>query len=148
MNVKGFIVDANNRLNRVFSLFSHFSSEFSYRDRLTDIFSGYFSFYFTNRKYEEGRKAYIQKLNKLIFQVSANSKITVIISNISIKNQVTTSIAYIYIYDNPIIKTLYYVVNITSTKAELFTIRCGINQAICYESRLKVLSQETTLVFE
>ena len=27
-------------------------------------------------------------------------------------------------------RTIYHVVNITSTEAELFTIRCGINQAI------------------
>jgi len=47
----------------------------------------------------------------------------------SIKNQVATSIAHIHVSNNPIIKTLYYAVNVTSTKAELFAIRCGINQA-------------------
>ena len=36
----------------------------------------------------------------------------------------------IYSYNRPIIKTIHYVVNITSTKAKLFTIRCRINQAI------------------
>ena len=47
----------------------------------------------------------------------------------SIKNQVATLIAYIYIHDNSIIKTLHHMINVTSTKAELFTIRCNINQA-------------------
>ena len=46
----------------------------------------------------------------------------------SIKNQVVALIAHIHIYNNPIIKTLYHAINITSTKAELFAIRCGINQ--------------------
>ena len=47
----------------------------------------------------------------------------------SIKNQGATSIAYIHIYDNLVIKTLYHTVNITSTEAEFFAIRYGINQA-------------------
>ena len=34
-----------------------------------------------------------------------------------------------YTYNNSITKTLYHVVYITSTEAELFTIRCSINQA-------------------
>ena len=47
----------------------------------------------------------------------------------SIKNQVATSIAHIHVYDNQVIKTLYHTVNIIFTEAELFAIRCGINQA-------------------
>jgi len=47
----------------------------------------------------------------------------------SIKNQVATSITHIYVSNNPVIKTLYHVVNVTSTEAKLFAIRCGINQA-------------------
>jgi len=40
------------------------------------------------------------------------------------------SIFHIYIHNKPIVKTLHYAVNITSMEAELFAIRCGINQAI------------------
>ena len=50
------------------------------------------------------------------------------ISNTSIKNNIATSISYIYVHDKPVIKMIYHAVNITTTKAELFTIRCGINQ--------------------
>ena len=42
----------------------------------------------------------------------------------------TTSIAHVHICDKPIIKILYYTVNINSMEAKLFTIRCDINQAI------------------
>ena len=59
-----------------------------------------------------------------------DSKTTVVISDMSIKNWVATSIAYVHVHNNPIVKILHYVINITSTKAELLTIRCGINQAI------------------
>ena len=45
----------------------------------------------------------------------------------SVKNNITTSIAYIHIYNKPITKTLYHTLNVTSTEAELFAIRCGIN---------------------
>ena len=47
----------------------------------------------------------------------------------SIKNQVVTLIAYSYVHNNLVIKTLHHVVNIMSTEAELFAIRCNINQA-------------------
>ena len=47
----------------------------------------------------------------------------------SIKNQVATLIAHIHVHDNPVIKTLYHIVNVTSTEAEIFTIRYSINQA-------------------
>jgi len=48
---------------------------------------------------------------------------------VSIKNQVVTLIAYIYVHNNLAIKTLHYAVNIMFTEAGLFAIRCSINQA-------------------
>ena len=73
---------------------------------------------------------HIHKLNKIIFQISTDSKIAVVVLDVSIKNQVVTLIAHIHIHNNPIIKTLHHVINITSTEAEFFAIRYGINQAI------------------
>ena len=52
---------------------------------------------------------------------------TIIISDVSIKNQVAMSIAHIHIHDKPVVKTLHYTINITLTEAELFAIRCGLN---------------------
>ena len=51
-------------------------------------------------------------------------------NNTSIKNHVTTSISYIHSYNSPVIKTCHHTVNVSTTEAELFTIRCGINQAV------------------
>ena len=65
LNIKESIVDANNRLNRVFPPFIPFSSKFLPGNRLIDIYSSHF-FNSTN-KYKKGRKAYIQKLNNLTF---------------------------------------------------------------------------------
>jgi len=50
-----------------------------------------------------------------------------------------TSIAHIYIHDKPVIKTLHHAVNVTSTEAELFSIRCSINQATNIQGISKIV---------
>jgi len=60
-----------------------------------------------------------------------------VVTDASIKNNVITSIAHIYIHDRPVTKTLYHAVNITTTEAELFAIRYSINQA----TNIKVISK-------
>lgn len=55
---------------------------------------------------------------------------TLVVTDASIKNNMATSIAHIHICDKPIIKTLHYVMKITSTKAEFFFIRYNINKAV------------------
>ena len=59
----------------------------------------------------------------------ANLKTAVIVLDVSTKNQMATSIPYIHVHNNPVIKTLHHVINITSTEVKLFIIRCSINQA-------------------
>jgi len=46
----------------------------------------------------------------------------------SIKNHVAISILHIHSHNSPVIKTIHHTVNVLSTEAELFTIRCSINQ--------------------
>ena len=57
----------------------------------------------------------------------------------SIKNNITTSISHIHTHNKPVIKTLHYVVDIMSTEAELFAIRCGINQAMKLNNISKII---------
>ena len=40
-----------------------------------------------------------------------------------------TSISHIHSHDNLVVKTIHHAINVTTTEAELFTIRCSINQA-------------------
>ena len=42
-------------------------------------------------------------------------------------------------YNNPITKTIHHVVHVTSTEAELFVIRCSINQASNCDSISKII---------
>ena len=49
------------------------------------------------------------------------------------------SISHIHIFNNPIIKTDHHAVHVTSTEAELFAIRYGINQASKFDNMSKVI---------
>ena len=73
---------------------------------------------------------YIHKLDEHILYTLIDSKIVVVVSNMSIKNQVTMSIVYIHLFNKLILKTLHHAVNVSTIKAKLFTIRCDINQAV------------------
>jgi len=57
----------------------------------------------------------------------------------SIKNNVTTSILHTHIPNRPLSRTIHYSAFITSTEAELFTIRCGINQALSVDNISKII---------
>ena len=57
----------------------------------------------------------------------------------SIKNQVAMSIVHIYCWNYPIMKTIYHAINVISMEAELFTIRCGINQVTQLQGINKII---------
>jgi len=123
-------VDTNNKLNRVFNSFDLFNNELFPENRLIYLYSNCFSFYHSDKKSPNTRKTYLHHLDEIVFNTSSNSKITFVISDTSIKNQVATSIAYVHTHDSPVIKFIHHTVNITSTEVEPFAIRCGSNQAI------------------
>lgn len=62
--------------------------------------------------------------------MSLNPKSIIIISNTSIRNNIAMFIIYVYSYSNIVKKILHYAINVTLTEAEIFAIRCRINQAI------------------
>jgi len=57
----------------------------------------------------------------------------------SVKNNITMSISHTHIYNRSVTKTLHHTVNVISTEAELFAIRCGINQATNYNNISKII---------
>ena len=69
------------------------------------------------------------KLEDITLQALSDLLTVVVVSDTSIKNHVTTSIAHVHVYGSLVIKTIHHTVNIMSTKAKLFVIRCDINQA-------------------
>ena len=103
------------------------STDFSLGFHLIDIFSRHLSFYYTNCKNKKSKATHIHNLDKCVFNTSTDSKPIVVVSDASIKNKVTISIVHVYSFLNPIKKTIHHAVNITTTEAKLFAIRCGIN---------------------
>ena len=75
-------------------------------------------------------KKHIKNLEEIILKASSDPFSSIVISDASIKNQVTTSISHIHSFNKPIVKTLHRAINITIAEAELFAIQCGINQAV------------------
>ena len=63
----------------------------------------------------------------------------IVVTDASIKNDIVTSISYIHLVDHPLTKTVHHAVFVTSTEAELFTIRHSINQACTKENVLKIV---------
>jgi len=63
----------------------------------------------------------------------------IVVTDASIKNDIATSISHIHAFNQPMIKMVYHAVFITSTEAELFTIRCSINQTCSIENISKII---------
>jgi len=129
LKIKGSIVNMDNRFNEVFPLFDPFNKEFFPGFCLINIFSNHFSFYLLPKQGYTNLKPHIHSLNDITIKSFLDLTIALVVSDASIRNQIATSISHIHIHNRPIIKMLHHAVNITFMKAELFTIRCGINQA-------------------
>ena len=129
LKIKEPIVNMNNKFNKVFLSFDLFNKEFAPSSQLIDIFSSQFSFYLSPKQTNNNFKTHICLLNNISFKSSLDPSYTLVVSDTSIKNYIATSISYIHIHNKPVIKTLHHAVNVTTMKAKLFTIRCGINQA-------------------
>jgi len=126
--IKSSIVDMNNYLNKVYSSFNRLYKKLSLGFSLIDNFPNCFSFYTVNYKDTNTRIAYWNKLKKIYKDLSNSHEIILIISNVSIKNNIAILVLYIQREHKIIMKTVYHAMNITFTEAEIFTIRCSISQ--------------------
>jgi len=127
MTIKSSVVNANNYLNGIFPSFDTFNREFHSGNELVDLFSDCFSFHKVNHSSEKSKSHYYSHLNNIVFTTSSNPTTVIIIPDVNIKNNVTTSITHIHSFNNLLKKTLYHAINVTSTEVELFVIRCRIN---------------------
>jgi len=126
-----------NRFNEGFPSFILLHSEFSPGLRIIDNFSDHISFNICDK--EKDNKHCTHQLDELALEFSSFPSTTIIVLDASIKNNVATSILHMHTYNRPIIKMIYHAVYITSTEAELFAIRCGINQVLNLNNMLKVI---------
>ena len=139
LKIKGPVVDMDNRFNKVFPSFDLFNKEFTLGHHLIDVFSNCFSFHTPNKQSDTNLKVHIQFLNNIALNSSLEPSVALVVSDASIKNHIATSIAHIHVHNKQVIKIIHQVVNITSTEAELFAIRCGINQATNLQDIRKIV---------
>ena len=136
--IKGHLVNIANRFNKSFPSFFPLHSEFSPRCRIIDNFSDCFSFNVCNKEKKDD-KYHAHQLDKMVLESSLFPSSAIIASDASIKNNVATLISYTYVYNRPITKMIYHAVHVTSTEAELFAIRCSINQASNFNNVSKII---------
>jgi len=137
--IKGPLVNIDNRFNQVHPLFDHLYLEFSSGHRVINTFSSHFSFHLFNKYNDTNFKTYIQQLDNLAFESLSILSYALIIIDTSIKNNIAISISHTYIHNRPVTKTLHHAVNIISIEAELFVIKCGINQATNHNNISKII---------
>jgi len=75
----------------------------------------------------------------MVLQISSSPTTAFVITDASIKNNITTSVLHLHVANHPLVKTVHHATFITSTEAELFTIRCSINQACIKENVSKII---------
>ena len=130
-------MDSANKVNEYFPIFNPLNLEFSPGLRVIDNFSDHISFNLFNK--EKDDKSCAQLLDEIVLESSSSSSVAIIASDVSIKNNVATSIAHIHTHNKPLIKTIHHVVNVTSMEVELFALRYGINQATCINNISKII---------
>ena len=75
----------------------------------------------------------------MVLQSSSFPSTAIVVTDASIKNDIATSISHVHLVNHPLIKTVHHAAFITSMEAELFAIRCGINQACTKENVSKIV---------
>jgi len=135
--IKGHLIDSNNKLFGIFPSFSPLNLKLNLGSRIVDVFSDQFSFNLVNR--EKNNKTHFQQLDEMTLYLFSLPHIAIVITDASIKNDIAISVSHVHICDHPLIKMVYCVAFITSTEAELFAIRCSINQAYSKENVSKII---------
>ena len=75
----------------------------------------------------------------MVIESSSSLSTIIVVTDASTKNNTVTSILHMHTHNHPITKTIHHVVHIMSSKAKLFTIRCGINQALNQDGIFKII---------
>jgi len=135
--IKDYLIDSNNKFYGVFPSFSPLHPEFNPGSRIVDIFSDQSSFNLASR--EKNDKIHIQQLGKMTLQSSSSPHTAIVVTDASVKKDIATSISHVHIHDHPLTKTVHHAVFAISTEAELFAIRCGINQVCGKENVSKII---------
>ena len=136
-NIKDHLVDSNNKAYGIFPSFFPHHPELPPGSRIIDNFLDWFSFNLSIGN--KNKKIYCQQLDNMVLEVPSSNFTAIVISDASIKNNITTSISHVHIANQLLIKILHYAILVTTIEAELFVIRCGINQACSKDNISKII---------
>ena len=136
---KGHLVDSNIKSYGIFLSFSPLDPEFFPGHCIIDKFSDHFSFNLVNKKENSQNKIRCQELDDLTLHCSSEPNTALMITDASIKNDIATSISHIHLANQLLTKTVHYASFVTSIEAELFAIRCSINQACSISNVSKIV---------
>ena len=136
---KGHLNDAHSKSLGIFPSFSPINPEFSPGNRIVNTFSNRFSFNLVNKKVENYNNIRGQELDEMVLHLSSDTQAALVVMDASIKNNIATSILHIHSYNWPLVKTVHHASFVTTTEAELFAIRCSINQACGISNVLKIV---------
>ena len=136
---KGHLTDSYNKSHGIFLSFSPISIEFSPGNRIIDKFSDRFSFNLVNRKEKTKVNNCALELDEMVLQASSSPHTALVITDASTKNDIATSVSHIHSINSPLTKTVHHALFVTSTEAELFAIRCSINQACSKNNISKII---------
>ena len=134
--VKDYIINSKIKLYSIFPFFDPLHQEFTFGYCVSDKFSNCFSFNLVNKKGKDNICA--QELDNLVLQNSFSSS-ALIVTDASIKNNIATLVVHIHQANSPLIKIVHHAVFVTSSEAELFAVRCGINQACNKDNISKII---------
>jgi len=129
----------DNLFNEVFPSFDPLNPEFKPDNRIIDCFPNCFSFHLFSKSSDRLFKSWIQQLDNIAIESSNTPLTALVVTNASVKNNVASSIMHIYVHNKLIVKTLHHAINVTSTEAEFFAIRCSINQASYLQDISKII---------
>jgi len=111
--------------------------EFSPGSRIIDTFSNWFSFNLSNKGKND--KNCLHQLDSIVIKSSSMTSTAITVTDASIKNNIATTVLHMHIPNRPLSKTYYHSAFVMSTEAELFTIRCSINQASLIDNISKII---------
>ena len=136
---KGHLIDTCIKAYGIFPSFSLLNPKFFPGHCIIDNFSDCFSFNLVVKKEKEINRIHTQELDVIVLHNSSLPHIVLVITDASIKNDIAISISHVHSVNRPLTKTVHHALFMTSTEAELFAIRCGINQACFINNVSKII---------
>ena len=134
--VKSHIIDSKTKSYGIFPSFAPLHQKFTPGYCISDKFSDCFSFNLVDKKGKDNICA--QELDNLVLQNSLPLS-ALVVTDTSINDNIATLVMHIHQANSPLIKMVHHTMFITSSEAELFTMRCRINQACNKDNISKIV---------